>query len=441
MKKQFFGTDGIRGKVGEYPITPDFMLKLGWAIGRVLSANNQGKVLIGKDTRLSGYMLESALESGLSSAGLQVALLGPMPTPAIAYLTRTFRANAGIVVSASHNPFTDNGIKLFNSQGTKISDEIECAIEYMSQQPLKPTQTCKLGKAYRITDAAGRYIEFCKSTFEYPLTLDGLKIVLDCAHGATYQVASAVFSELGANVITIGASPDGMNINHGVGATAPAQLKSKVLQEKAALGIAFDGDGDRVIMVDHTGHIVDGDQLLYIIANQAHRENCLNGGIVGTQMSNMALESAFKQLGVPFVRSRVGDRYVLETLFEKGWIWGGENSGHIICLNKTTTGDGIIAALQVLRALVLNDSTLFELRKNLVLYPQVMKNVPITKKIDPLMSPGVQAIVADIEKKLGDKGRVLLRKSGTEPVVRVMVEGEDKKKIEQYVQEIAQNVQ
>ncbi len=439
-EKKFFGTDGIRGKVGQYPITPDFMLKLGWAIGQILSSQGTGTILIGKDTRLSGYMLESALESGLSAAGIQVALLGPMPTPAVAYLTRTFRANAGIVVSASHNPFEDNGIKLFNSQGIKISDAVELAIEAQLRDPIHPVSAVNLGKAYRIADAPGRYIEFCKSTFEYPLTLDGLKIVLDCAHGATYHVASSVFSELGAQVVTIGAAPNGVNINQDLGATAPEQLARMVCAEKADLGIGFDGDGDRVVMVDHQGVLVDGDELLYIIARQAAQEDCLKGGIVGTQMSNMALELALANMGVPFVRSQVGDRYVLETLQERGWTWGGESSGHIICLNKTTTGDGIIAALQVLRSLVLNQCSLVDLRRHLKLYPQVLKNIPFEGSCDPLASPVLQKVIADVESRLGRQGRVLLRKSGTEPVIRVMVEGVDQQMISQCAQKIAQSV-
>jgi len=371
-KRKYFGTDGIRGKVGEYPITPDFALKLGWAVGRVLAKEGIGNVLIGKDTRISGYMLESALEAGFASAGVAAAFTGPMPTPAIAYLTRTFRADAGVVISASHNPFYDNGIKFFSTEGKKLPDDIEVLIEAELEKPLVCVESDKLGRASRITDAAGRYIEFCKGSFDHELSLSGLKIVVDCANGATYHIAPNVLKELGAHVIKIGCNPNGMNINEKCGATDVDALIEKVLEEKADLGFALDGDGDRIILVDHNGHKVDGDQIIYIIAREALRKGQLQGGVVGTLMSNMGLEIGLKELGIPFVRAKVGDRYVLEKLIENDWRFGAENSGHVLLLDKTTTGDGIIAGLQVLSAMIRNKMSLADLSCGMKLFPQVL---------------------------------------------------------------------
>lgn len=440
MSRKYFGTDGVRGKVGEMPITPDFVMKLGWAAGKVLAKQGSKKVLIGKDTRISGYMLEAALEAGLSAAGLKPVLLGPMPTPAVAYLTRTFRAEAGVVISASHNPYYDNGIKFFSTQGTKLPDEIETAIENAMDEEIRCVESSQLGKASRIDDAPGRYIEFCKSTFPSELSLDGLKIVVDCAHGATYHIAPSVFRELGADVITMGCSPDGLNINDKVGSTAPKALVERVLQEQADLGVAFDGDGDRLIMVDHTGYEVDGDELLYIIARDLQQQGSLGGGVVGTLMTNMGLEVALAKLDIPLVRAKVGDRYVMELLLEKGWRLGGENSGHIICLDQTTTGDGIVAALQVLKAASRVGKTLFELRRDIKKFPQVLINVRFSGEQDPLLSASVQQAVQDAEKALGKSGRVLLRKSGTEPLIRVMVEGENEHQVQQLAEKIAAEV-
>ncbi|WP_445397351.1 phosphoglucosamine mutase [Zobellella sp. An-6] len=440
MTRKYFGTDGVRGKVGDYPITPEFVMKLGWAAGKVLSQTGTRKVLIGKDTRISGYMLEAALEAGLSAAGLQAALLGPMPTPAIAYLTRTFRAEAGIVISASHNPYYDNGIKFFSHDGTKLPDEVELAIEALLEQPMDCVSSDQLGKASRINDAAGRYIEFCKSTFPSEMHLDGLTMVIDCAHGATYHIAPAVFEELGARVIRTGVQPNGLNINDKVGSTAPQALIEAVLAHEADLGIAFDGDGDRLVMVDHTGALVDGDELLYIMARDAQRRGTLQGGVVGTLMSNMALELALDKLAIPFVRAKVGDRYVMELLKEHGWKLGGENSGHIISLDHNTTGDGIVAALQVLRAMVGERRSLHELRNGLTLFPQVLVNVRFNAGTDPLASEDVRRRVAEAEAELAGAGRVLLRKSGTEPLIRVMVEGADKALVERLAHRIAEAV-
>ncbi|XAW89222.1 phosphoglucosamine mutase [Vibrio sp. CDRSL-10 TSBA] len=423
--RRYFGTDGIRGKVGQYPITPDFVLKLGWAAGRVLAQQGTRKVIIGKDTRISGYMLESALEAGLAAAGLKAILTGPMPTPAVAYLTQTFRAEAGIVISASHNPYDDNGIKFFSSQGTKLPDEVELAIEAELDKQIECVESAELGKASRLIDAAGRYIEFCKSTFPTKLSLAGLKIVVDCAHGATYHIAPSVFRELGADVIAMGVEPDGLNINDQVGATDVRALQQRVLDEKAHLGLAFDGDGDRLIMVDELGNKVDGDQIAYIIARDALRRGELKGGVVGTLMTNLGMENGLKQLGIPFVRAAVGDRYVMEKLLEKGWLIGAENSGHIILLDKVTTGDAIVAALQVLASVVGSDMSLNELAQGMTLYPQVLENVRFSGDTNPLEAEAVLASVKQVEAELGDKGRVLLRKSGTEPLIRVMVEGED----------------
>lgn len=437
---QYFGTDGIRGKVGDSPITPDFVLKLGWAAGKVLARHGSRKIIIGKDTRISGYMLESALEAGLAAAGLSAAFTGPMPTPAIAYLTRTFRAEAGIVISASHNPFYDNGIKFFSIDGTKLPDEVEEAIEAELAKPLTCVESAELGKASRIVDAAGRYIEFCKGTFPGNLSLKGLKIVVDCANGATYHIAPSVLRELGATVVTLGCQPDGMNINQECGATDVRLLQSRVLAEKADLGIAYDGDGDRVIMVDHLGQKVDGDQILYVIAREKLRQGQLSGGVVGTLMSNMGLELALKQLGVPFVRARVGDRYVLEKMQEKGWRIGAENSGHVILLDKTTTGDGIIAGLQVLSAMVGNHMNLHDLCSGMRLLPQILVNVRFAGQHDPLASAAVKQASDEVEQQLAGRGRVLLRKSGTEPLIRVMVEGEDTEQVSRLAHHIADAV-
>ncbi len=441
MTRKYFGTDGVRGKVGEYPITPDFVMKLGWAAGKVLSKKGTKKVLIGKDTRISGYMLESALEAGLSAAGLKAILMGPMPTPAVAYLTRTFRAEAGIVISASHNPYYDNGIKFFSADGTKLPDDVELAIEAELDNELKCVESAELGKAQRIDDATGRYIEFCKSTFPSNLSLEGLKMVVDCGHGATYHIAPSVFRELGAEVIAIGCSPDGLNINDGVGSTAPEALAAKVQECKADLGVAFDGDGDRLVMVDSTGYIIDGDEILYIIARDALRHGRLKGGVVGTLMANMGLELALQTLGIPFARAKVGDRYVLEMMNEKGWRIGGENSGHIICLDQTTTGDGIVAALQVLTAMRSAEMPLVKLRSGMSKFPQVLVNVRFAEGKDPLTSGAVQQEVAAVEQELAGRGRVLLRKSGTEPLIRVMVEGEHEQQVRDMAERIAKQVE
>ena len=438
--RKYFGTDGVRGKVGTYPITPDFALKLGWAAGKVLASQGSRTVLIGKDTRISGYMLESALEAGLAAAGLTAAFTGPMPTPAVAYLTRTFRLEAGIVISASHNPYYDNGIKFFSSQGTKLPDDIEEAIEAMLDQPMDCVESADLGKASRISDAAGRYIEFCKSTFPAHLGLDSYKIVVDCANGATYHIAPNVLRELGAEVIEIGTDPNGININEKCGATDVKALQEKVLETKADVGLAYDGDGDRIMMVDHLGNKVDGDQILFIIAREALRSGQLKGGVVGTLMSNMSLEIALKMLGVPFVRANVGDRYVLEKMVEHGWTLGGENSGHIIIADKNTTGDGIIASLAVLSAMVQHRLSLNELASAVKLFPQVLINVRFAGGANPLESEAVKAVAADVEKRLEGKGRILLRKSGTEPLIRVMVECEDGALAKQCAEEIAEAV-
>ncbi len=438
--RKYFGTDGIRGKVGEAPITPDFVLKLGFAAGKVLARSGSRKVLIGKDTRISGYMLESALEAGLAAAGLSAAFTGPMPTPAIAYLTRTFRAEAGIVISASHNPFDDNGIKFFSAEGTKLPDEVEEAIELELEKPLTCVESSELGRASRIVDAAGRYIEFCKGTFPSELSLNGLKIVVDCANGATYHIAPNVLRELGAKVIAIGVQPDGMNINKECGATDLRMLQQRVLEEKADLGLAYDGDGDRIMMVDHLGMKVDGDQILYIIAREALRQGQLRGGVVGTLMSNMGLELALKQLGIPFTRAKVGDRYVLEKMQEKGWRMGAENSGHVILLDKISTGDGIVASLQVLTAIVRNHMSLHDLCSGMKMLPQILVNVRFSGSHDPLESESVKAVSAEVEKTLAGRGRVLLRKSGTEPLIRVMVEGEDEALVTELAHKIADAV-
>ena len=422
--KKYFGTDGIRGEVGQGVITPEFFLKLGWAAGRVFSRAGKGKIVIGKDTRISGYMFESALESGLAAAGCDSLLVGPMPTPGVAYLTRAFHADAGIVISASHNPFYDNGIKFFAADGTKLPDDIEFAIEAELDAVLQTVPSSELGKARRIEDASGLYIEFCKSTSGY-LNLDGMHIVLDCAHGATYDVAPKVFRELGATVHVIGAAPDGLNINDQIGSTHPAALQKAVLEQNAQLGIAFDGDGDRLLMVDQEGQAVDGDELLFILAKHLQGKGVIRQGIVGTLMTNLGLEVALRKLDLELIRANVGDRYVMEQLNTRAWPLGGENSGHIVCKHVTTTGDGIVAALQVLCALRDSDQTLAQAKSGMRKYPQVMINVKLPQRVDVLALPAVQSAMAQAEQVLAETGRVLLRPSGTEPVVRVMVEGED----------------
>lgn len=435
MGRKYFGTDGVRGRVGEGPITPEFVLRLGHAAGSTLvdqdrlrghaGEGERPAVLIGKDTRVSGYMLEAALESGFSSAGVDVMLCGPLPTPAIAYLTRALRLQAGVVISASHNPFDDNGIKFFSAQGTKLPDAVEQAIEDRLEIPLACHDSARLGRARRIDDAAGRYIEFCKSTFPNELDLRGLKIAVDCAHGAAYLVAPKVFHELGADVVSVGASPNGLNINDGVGATSPESLRRAVLENRADFGVALDGDGDRVVMADSTGTLYDGDQLLYVIARQRQLRGSNVAGVVGTLMSNLGFEHALGRLKIPFTRAKVGDRYVLEMMMERGWPLGGENSGHIICLDKHTTGDGIIAALQVLAALNASGETLPQACADLSMYPQKLINVRLPTGFDWKNDPGIRAAVAAAESVLNGNGRVLLRPSGTEPLLRVMVEAAD----------------
>jgi phosphoglucosamine mutase len=446
MTRQFFGTDGIRGVVGQDPITPDFFIRLGFAIGSILVKNNTDKkikhpsVVIGKDTRVSGYMLESALEAGFIAAGVNVYLTGPMPTPAIAYLTKALRSQAGIVISASHNPFPDNGIKIFSEAGEKLPDVFEKEVELALNQPIKTVLPHELGKAKRVDDATDQYIEFCKRTFPESLNLRGLKIVLDCAHGATYHVAPKIFSELGADVITIGNEPDGFNINLDVGSTHPKTIKEATLKHKADLGIAFDGDGDRVVMIDHLGNIVDGDQLVLVIARALKQKNQLKGGVVGTLMTNMAIEKALNDLDIEFVRTHVGDRYVLETLREKDWSIGGENSGHILTLDQHSTGDAVIASLQVLKSLRLLNQSLHDATKDSPLYPQVLINIETNKKIDLENNKSIQDAIKNVESKLSSKGRVLLRASGTESKIRVMVEGEDLEAVKNHAKFIADKV-
>ena len=439
-ERKYFGTDGIRGRVGQGAITPDFVLKLGYAAGKVLSKQGTKNVLIGKDTRISNYMLESALEAGLAAAGLKANLMGPMPTPAVAYLTQTFRAEAGIVLSASHNPSHDNGIKFFSADGTKLADDLELEIEKELEKPIVCVENSQLGKAVRIKDAAGRYIEFCKSTISHSVSLQGLKIVVDCANGATYEVAPKVFKELGAEVIAIGVEPNGVNINAGCGATDTKLLEKTVIEQQADIGIALDGDGDRLIMVDHKGEVLDGDQLLFIIVRNALLKGSLKGGVVGTLMTNLGVELAFGKLGIPFVRANVGDRYVMEKLLENDWQFGGEGSGHIICLNKTSTGDGIVAALQVLAATKYSKQTLHDLAKGVDKFPQVLINVRFTEGTDPLSANNVKQVVKEVEAKLGKTGRVLLRKSGTEPLLRVMVEGQDQLLVQNAAEQIAEQI-
>ncbi|EAS44652.1 phosphoglucosamine mutase [Photobacterium profundum] len=443
MTRKYFGTDGVRGKVGDYPITPDFALKLGWAAGRVLSRLGTKKVIIGKDTRISGYMLESALEAGLAAAGINAVLTGPLPTPAVAYLTKTFRAEAGIVISASHNPYYDNGIKFFSALGEKLPDEIELAIEAELDKPMTCVSSDLLGKAMRMDDAAGRYIEFCKGTFPSELSLAGLKLVVDCAHGAAYHIAPAVFSELGADIHVIGNQPNGLNINDNCGATSLGLLQATVVEKGADLGIAVDGDSDRIMMVDSQGNVIDGDQLLFVLAKQALIKGELKGGVVGTLMSNMGLEVALSKLGIPFVRANVGDRYVMEQLLERQWWFGGENSGHVICRQQVTTGDAIVAALQVLAVIMSSGKTLDTLVAEMPMMPQVLVNVRFSGDTDPLSSEAVQTALREAETALEvgtetPTGRILLRKSGTEPLIRVMVEAESD--AQKWAQHIADQV-
>ncbi len=433
MKKKYFGTDGIRDRVGKGMISPDQVLKLGWATGKVMKDRGESCVMIGKDTRISGYMFESALESGFIAAGIDVLLLGPMPTPAVAYLTQTFHADAGIVISASHNPHYDNGIKFFSAKGRKITDEIELAIEGTFEQSLEIVSSGELGKARRIDDAAGRYIEFCKSTYSAKKKLGGLKIVLDCAHGATYHVAPSVFSELGAEVITIGAEPDGLNINQDCGATHLDSLQEAVVSHSADLGIAFDGDGDRVMMVDGMGQVLDGDAILYILATACAKAV---SAVSGTVMSNLGLENALREQGVQLHRTSVGDRYVMESLVKNGLCYGAEPSGHVLCLDKTTTGDGIVAALQVLSVVVDSGKNLTELSESLVMYPQVLKNVLVESALGLDENKRLNERVVYLEEKMGDKGRILIRASGTEPLIRVMVEGESAELVEEVAIEL-----
>ena len=434
--RKYFGTDGIRGPVGTPPITADFVLKLGWAAGKTFSPSGGGNILIGKDTRISGYLFESALEAGLATAGVHVTMLGPMPTPAVAYLTRAVSADAGIVISASHNPFSDNGIKFFSSEGRKLPDEVELEIERLIDEPMTTVASADLGKADRMNDAVGRYVEFCKTTFPKSLNLKQMKLVVDCAHGATYKIAPAVFQELGAQVIAIGCSPDGLNINEGFGATSPEALAERVVQEGADLGIALDGDGDRLVMVDHLGEVVDGDELLLIIALYQQAKGLLTGGVVGTLMSNLGLEVALKDRGIAFARAQVGDRYVVAKLLQEGWHLGGEGSGHILCLDQATTGDGVVSALQVLRAITDQGKTLADLKTAMTKFPQVMINVP-ANSAKVMENNAVQSAVRDVDAVLGDKGRVLLRPSGTEPLIRVMVEGEDAPQVRRLAAQLA----
>lgn len=445
MSRKYFGTDGVRGRVGQYPITPDFVMKLGYSAGKVLvgrvsmPAGERPAVLIGKDTRLSGYMLEAALEAGFAAAGVDVCLVGPLPTPAVAYLTRALRMQAGIVISASHNPYFDNGIKFFSAQGTKLPDEVELAIEAGLEATIECVPPADLGRARRMADARGRYIEFCKSTFPNDLDLRGLKIVVDCAHGAAYHVAPDVFHELGADVITIGAQPNGLNINDGLGATSPKTMRDTVLAQRADLGIALDGDADRVQMADAQGNLYDGDQLLFAMVRSRARHGQV-AGVVGTLMTNLALEHALAKLDIPFARAAVGDRYVVEMLIEKGWLFGGENSGHLLALDRHTTGDGTIAALQVLAALRETGGDLKSLLGELRLYPQKLINVAISRGFPWHDDAGIQAAKASVETELAGRGRVLLRASGTEPLLRVMVEGEDAQMVEAMAQKLAQAV-
>lgn len=443
MSRKYFGTDGIRGTVGQHPITADFMLKLGYAAGKVLTHNTKVKkrVLIGKDTRVSGYMFESALEAGLIAAGVNVDMLGPMPTPAIAYLTRAFRASAGIVISASHNPVGDNGIKFFSADGFKLDDDIELEIEALIDQPLITNDSFTLGKARRISDATGRYVEFCKGSLPSQFNLAGFKIVLDCANGATYNAAPKVFKELGAHTITMATEPNGFNINDKCGSTYMEGLCARVVEENADFGIALDGDGDRVLFSDANGEIVDGDELIYIIAQHRLQSGQGCNGVAGTLMSNLGLELALKDLNIPFLRTKVGDRYVVEALKDNDWNLGGEASGHVLCSDLNTTGDGIVAALQVIRAISDSGKPLAELKLGMSKFPQTMINVRLAKKVDITENNAINAAVAEAEQKLAGRGRVLLRPSGTEPLIRVMAEGDDQALVEQQVKAIAKIVE
>jgi len=440
MAKKYFGTDGIRGRVGKGQMTPQAVMKLGWAVGKVLASHGNNLVVIGKDTRISGYMFEASLEAGLSAAGVDVRILGPMPTPGIAYLTRTLRASAGIVISASHNPFYDNGLKFFSAEGSKLPDEIEHEIEAVFETEMEIVDSAKLGKAERIEDAQGRYIEACKATIPMGTSFKGIKVVLDCANGATYHIAPNVFAELGAEVISIADKPNGININENCGSTHPTSLAAAVLQNQADIGIAFDGDGDRLMMVDSKGQIIDGDEILYIITKARIAAGEKQGGVAGTLMSNLGLELAIKNLGLEFERTQVGDRYVMECLRDKGWSLGGENSGHIICLDRTTTGDGIVSALQVMAYLADSGVTLVEALSEMTMMPQILINVPLPVKTNPIGEPKVKQAVEDVEQQLNGQGRVLLRASGTEPLIRVMVEGEEEKQVTAYAQQIADAV-
>lgn len=441
-KRKYFGTDGIRGRVGAFPITADFVLKLGWAAGCVLSSNKKHpRVVIGKDTRISGYMFESALEAGLSAAGVNIILLGPMPTPAIAYVTRSLHADAGIVISASHNPYYDNGIKFFGSDGKKLPDELEYAIEQHLEKVIETVKSEELGRAMRFNDAPGRYIEFCKRSVDSNINLNGMKIVVDCANGATYHVAPKVFEEMGAEVTEIAVNPDGVNINVSCGATHPKMLQRMVAANEADLGLALDGDGDRLIMVDHLGEVVDGDEILLIIAKHLKEQGKLQGGVVGTVMTNLGMEHALRDADIPFARSKVGDRYVLEELLARNWRLGGESSGHIICLDVTTTGDGIITALQVLAVMSDTHKSLHELKANMEKMPQVLINVTKSKDIDIYQNADIQNAMKFGEERLQDTGRILLRPSGTEPLIRVMVEGKNAKLIDEVAHSIANVVQ
>ena len=437
MSRKYFGTDGIRGRVGHYPINPEFCLRLGWAVGTVFAKKGPAHIIIGKDTRISGYMLESVLESGISAAGANVSLIGPMPTPAIAYLTRTLHADAGIVISASHNPYYDNGIKFFDGQGNKLADSVELEIEAQLEQNMACVESDRLGRASRLNDAAGRYIEFCKATVPRGFSLRGMRLVLDCANGATYHVAPRVFEELGADVMVFGASPDGVNINADCGSTHPQMLQEKVLEYRADLGIAFDGDGDRVLMVDSAGEVLDGDELLYIIANHRKQTGKLEGGVVGTVMSNFGFEKALAANGIPFLRANVGDRYVTEMLLKNDWSLGGEASGHILCLDLTSTGDAIVSALQVLLAIEEQQKSVRELVDGMSKLPQVMINVEVSDPIGTSQSSVLLSAVEAKEKMLADRGRILVRPSGTEPLLRVMVEGEDPEEVRAVATELA----
>ena len=446
MSRKYFGTDGVRGRVGQHPITPDFVLKLGYAAGKVLSRadvapphRERPAVLIGKDTRISGYMLESALESGLLAAGVDTYLVGPMPTPAVAFLARALRLSAGVMISASHNPFEDNGIKFFSGDGMKLPDAVESEIEALLDAPMQLPTSANLGKAERLNDAEGRYLEFCKANFAKNISLRGLKLVVDCAHGANYRVGIRVFQELGAEVIAVASQPNGININEGVGATHPKALARATIEHGADFGIAFDGDGDRLAMADRDGTLFDGDQLLFAMVKHRKQHGWLRGGVVGTLMTNFALERVLGEMGVPFVRAKVGDRYVLECLVERGWECGGENSGHLLALDCHSTGDAIISALQVLEALVSAQQDLKTFTRELTLLPQVLVNVKLAGKVD-LQAPGVKDAIARAEADLAGKGRVLLRPSGTEPVVRVMVEGEDRAHVQELAESIAEAV-